>query len=117
MRFEAEDGLARSQVLLLDTPNMLANGTGQIDLHSESLAIDVVPHAKQQHLVPVSIPFSIEGRLADPSISINKTKASLRTSKEVLLSPLNLLGSLLPFVGDSAQDNPCLTLKNVTPPQ
>ena len=64
----------------------------------------------------MSTPFTIEGPLADPSISVSTAGASLRTGGEVLLSPLNLLGSLLPFVGNGGnKDNPCLTLKGVPP--
>lgn len=117
MRFDIEDGLAKSQTLLLDTPEMQALGKGQIDFRNETLAIDVDPRAKRQRLVSLSTPFSIKGPLADPSINISTTGASLRTGGEVLLSPLNLLGSLLPFVGNGGgdKDNLCLTLKNVPP--
>ena len=117
MRFDIKDGLAQSQALLLDTPEMQALGSGQIDFRNETLAINVNPRAKKQRLVSLSTPFSIEGPLADPSINISTTGASLRTGGEVLFSPLNLLGSLLPFVGNggSDSDNLCLTLKSVPP--
>lgn len=117
MRFDVEDGLAQSRTLVLDTPNMRAYGRGQIDFRNEFLAIGVEPQAKDKRLIALSTPFAIEGRLADPSIKVGAAGASLRKSGEVLLSPLNLFGSLLPFIGDDGKDgdDPCLTLKQVPP--
>jgi hypothetical protein len=62
----------------------------------------------------MSTPFGIKGPLANPSVEISSAGASARTVGEVLLSPINLLGSLLPFVSDHGkdEDNPCLALRD-----
>jgi len=62
----------------------------------------------------MSTPFAIRGPLNGPSVEIGTGGATVRTAGEVLLSPLNLLGSLLPFVSDRGrdEDNPCLALES-----
>ena len=114
LRFDVEDGIAQSKTLLLDSPNVLALGEGQIDLRKEWVEIDVAPQPKESRLVSLSTPFSIEGPLASPSVEVSSGGAAVRAAGQVILSPLNLLGSLLPFVsdGDEDEDNPCLAIQN-----
>ena len=114
LRFNVQDGVAESEVVLLDTPNILALGDGRIDLRNEIIDIDVRPQAKRRRLVALSTPFAIRGPLNGPSVEIGTGGAAVRTAGEVLLSPLNLLGSLLPFVSDRGrdEDNPCLALES-----
>ncbi len=62
----------------------------------------------------MSTPFGIKGPLANPSVEVSTAGAFARTAGEVMLSPVNLLGSLLPFVSDRGKDgdNPCLGLQS-----
>jgi hypothetical protein len=114
LRFDVQDGVAESEVVLLDTPNVLALGDGRIDLRNEMIDIDVRPRAKRRRLIAMSTPFAIRGPLRGPSVEISTGGATVRSAGEVLLSPLNLLGSLLPFVSDRGrdEDNPCLALES-----
>jgi peptidoglycan hydrolase-like protein with peptidoglycan-binding domain len=114
LRFDLQDGVAESQTLLLDTPNILALGKGRVDLRNESIDIEVSPEAKRKRLIAMSTPFAIKGPLANPSVKVSGAGASARTAGEVLVSPVNLLGSLLPFVSDRGKDddNPCLALQD-----
>ena len=117
LRFDIMDGVAEGKTLLLDTPDTQAIGEGNINLQKEFFDINVDPQPKQKRLIAFSTPFKIKGPLVDPAIKINTTGASVRKSGEVLLGPVNLLGSLLPFVGgkDDDDENLCLTLKPVAP--
>jgi uncharacterized protein involved in outer membrane biogenesis len=110
--FQIDDGVAKLQTLVLDTPNVIAAGGGYIDFARETLDVRIRPSAKHSRMVELATPFAITGSLAHPSVEVSATGATARTLGRIIVSPVNLLGSLLPFVNDRGrdQDNPCLTL-------
>jgi hypothetical protein len=89
-----------------------ATGKGKIDFKDESVNINVYPESKKSHLIELATPFKIKGTLASPVVKIGTTKTATRVVSEVVLSPVRILGSLLPFVGDNKEgaDHPCLDL-------
>jgi hypothetical protein len=111
-RFQAVDGVATLRSLALDTPNVIASGEGYIDFARETLDLQIRPSAKHRRMVELATPFTITGSLASPSVKASATGATARALGRVVFSPVNLLGSLLPFVNDRGRDrnNPCLTL-------
>ena len=111
-RFQVDDGVAKLQTLVLDTPNVIAAGGGYIDFARETLDARIRPSAKHNRMVELATPFAITGSLAHPSVEVSATGATARILGRIIVSPVNLLGSLLPFVNDRGrdQDNPCLTL-------
>jgi uncharacterized protein involved in outer membrane biogenesis len=111
-RFTIRNGVAKSDQLLLDTTNVRAMGDGKIDLRDQTVNIKVDPQPKKSHLIDLTSPFKIKGPLASPSVKVGTTRTATRVVGEVVLSPVRLLGSLLPFVGDSGAgaDHPCLDL-------
>ncbi len=114
LRFDVQEGLAQSQTVLLDTPNILVLGEGSIDFGKEFMDLNFSPQAKRRSLIAMSTPFGIRGPLANPSVEVNTAGATVRSAGKVLLSPINVLGSLLPFVSDRGKDgdNPCLRLES-----
>jgi uncharacterized protein involved in outer membrane biogenesis len=112
LRIDYHEGLGKIERQLLDTTNVLAPGKGDINLREETIDIKVDPHAKKTRFIELTTPFSIEGPLASPSVKVEGVTA--RMISEILLAPINLLGSLLlPFVHDHGKDpkNPCLILE------
>jgi uncharacterized protein involved in outer membrane biogenesis len=117
VRFDFRHGVAESKkLILLDTTNVLALGEGSIDLRDEIIDIKFKPHAKNRRLIETTIPFAIEGPLASPSVKVSSTRATARMVEDVLLTPVRLLGDLLPFVHDHGKDpnNPCLIRQAAT---
>ncbi len=114
LRFDVQEGLAQSQTVLLDTPNILVLGVGTIDFGKEFMDLSFNPQAKRRRLIAMSTPFGIRGPLANPSVEVNTSGATAQKVGKVLLSPINVLGSLLPFIGDRGKDgdNPCLQLES-----
>ena len=117
--FHAENGVAELDALVLDTPNMLAAGEGKIDFAREILDLRIQPRAKQSHLVDLATPFAIRGAFTNPSVEAGTIGATARALGRVAVSPVNFLGSLLPFVSDRGGDaeNPCLTLSEPAAPK
>jgi len=114
LRFDVQEGLAQSQTVLLDTPNVLVLGEGSIDFGKEFMDLNFSPQAKRGNLIAMSTPFGIKGQLANPSVEVNTAGATALAAGKVLLSPINVLGSLLPFIGNRGKDgdNPCLRLES-----
>ncbi len=111
MRFDVQDGFCKGRHLVMDTPTILAFGEGYVDLRKETINIRVQPKPKSRRLVGLTTPFTIEGPLADPDVRVSTRSASVRSVGEVLLSPVNLLGSLLPFSSRRrGEQDPCLEL-------
>jgi uncharacterized protein involved in outer membrane biogenesis len=115
-RFQAANGVATLRSLALDTPNVIASGEGYIDFARETLDVRFHPSAKHRGMVEFATPFAIKGSLASPSVEASAAGATARALGRILVSPVNLLGSLLPFVNDRGRDNanPCLTLADPT---
>jgi len=114
LRFDIQGGVAQSQVVLLDTPDTLVLGNGHIDFGKELIDLEFRPHAKTKRLTEMSTPFWIKGPLANPSVEVSAAGAVARKAGEVVLSPVNLLGSLMPFISSHEKDsgNPCLGLQS-----
>ncbi len=114
LRFDIEGGVAQSEVVLLDTPDSLVLGNGHIDFGKEFIDLEFRPRSKTKRLAELSTPFGIKGPLANPSVEVSTAGAVARKAGEVVLSPVNLLGSLLPFISSNEKDsgNPCLGLQN-----
>ena len=111
-RFDVQDGVAQSTALVLDTPRVQALGGGTIDLGRETIDIEVSPRAKSRSVARLTTPFAIRGPLADPDVAVNTSGAVAREVGNIILKPVNILGSLLPLVSSGGdEDSPCLALE------
>ncbi|MEX2124599.1 MAG: AsmA family protein [Woeseia sp.] len=59
--FSVDEGLARSQQMIMDTGAFNLYGRGEIRLGEQNLDIELVPHAKDFSLVSMRLPFRIHG--------------------------------------------------------
>jgi hypothetical protein len=108
----ADGGITTVRTLVLDTPNVIAVGDGYLDFARETIDVRIRPSPKRRSVVELATPFAIRGNLASPSVETSAMGVAARALGRVALSPVNLLGSLLPFVSDHGldPDNPCLAL-------
>ena len=76
------------------------------DLHLDRLR-------KTRRIANLTTRFSIEGDLARPRVNVSASGAAARTIGEIVLTPVNLLGRLLPFVNDRGNDatTPCISVE------
>jgi len=110
VRFESEDGIAKAKGFLLDTPAVRSAGTGEIDLHKETMDLLFDPEPKRKRIAQFTTPFAVRGPLSEPEVDVNMTSVAARTVGDIVFSPVNALGSLLSMVSDDGKDadNPCL---------
>jgi hypothetical protein len=76
--FKAHDGTLTAQTLLIDTDPVLITGGGTIQLDSETLDLELQGHPKELRVLRLSAPFSVQGTLKHPTISIEKGHRKLK---------------------------------------
>ena len=118
--FEIKNGLAESQVLMIDTNRMTVVGEGDINLKTEALDIGITPDPKEglgaDNVATVNVslsefakPFRLKGTLANPSLGIDPTKTLLTFGKTLggmaLFGPAGLATSFVS--GKFGENHPC----------
>jgi hypothetical protein len=113
---DIKDGHAKVTALVMDTPLMTTAGAGQIDLKTEKLNISLEPSPKKGvrgyslSFGELVKPFRLSGTLANPTLALDPTKATMVIGKAVggvvLFGPAGILAAM---AGKSSDDeNPCL---------
>jgi uncharacterized protein involved in outer membrane biogenesis len=105
-----KDGVAISQVLLLDTDSITLVGEGQTDLKTEAIRYHLVPRPKDPSLVSIATPINVSGSLADPSYLPDTVSVAGSVATAVvgnLLLPG--VGLLLPLLNQgTGEAHPCM---------
>jgi AsmA family protein len=76
--FKVHDGTLTTQTLLIDTDPVLITGSGTIQLDTEALDLELQGHPKHLRVLRLSAPFSVQGTLAQPRISLEKGNRKLK---------------------------------------
>ncbi len=121
-RFDIENGVAESSVLVLDTEHMCVIGSGELNLRQESLNMSITPLPKDGfgtkatgkyslNLGLLTRPFKLGGTLSKPSLTLDRKKTAITVGKALggiaLFGPFGIAAAL---IGKSAGDqNPCLS--------
>ncbi len=80
-----KDGLATPRVLVIDTENAVINITGDVNLKSEALNMDIVPRSKGLRIISLRSPLYVHGTFKDPSPGVHAGPLALRGAGMVLL--------------------------------
>jgi uncharacterized protein involved in outer membrane biogenesis len=114
-RFAIKDGVATSEVQLLDSATFSLAGGGTFDLRDESLDLAFDTETRQAALVSLAIPFRVTGTLAKPSVAPDPMGTAMSAAKVVgsVANPLAALGALAgqqAISGATSEEaaNPCL---------
>ncbi|MBI4831504.1 MAG: AsmA-like C-terminal region-containing protein [Candidatus Lindowbacteria bacterium] len=101
-RFDINDGIAESTVLVLNTSKMSVIGAGRVNLKTEGLDLSLKPSPKQGSATSVGgvslnlgelvKPFKLSGTLANPKLAIDPTQTAVTIGKAAggmaLLGPI-----------------------------
>jgi uncharacterized protein involved in outer membrane biogenesis len=71
-RFQARDGTLLARELMLDTDRMVINGTGSIQLGTETIDLRIQGEPKGLRLLRLSGPLVIQGSLRHPTLQLDK---------------------------------------------
>lgn len=96
-----KNGKATTNALIVETANVQVVGGGTIDLRNEELNLSFIPRPKRTQAVDIVTPFSIKGKLGDPSVELGSSRTG-RIVSEIVALPFNLIGRIL------GGDNPVL---------
>ncbi|HYD64912.1 AsmA family protein [Azospirillum sp.] len=96
---EAQNGVAKVNALVLDTPETLITGQGGVNLKEERLNMRVQGKAKHPQIFATHVPVTVGGTLGDPDIGVDATETAARGAAAVALGVLlTPLASILPLV-------------------
>lgn len=122
--FRIKDGLAKSNVLFLDTASLTAAGAGWVNLKTEELRFGIKPKAKQGigtketgrltvGLSELARPFELTGTLTHPTLTISTTDAILTIAKAAggvaLFGPVGLASLFIS--GDFGEIDSCASAR------
>ena len=93
--FDVKQGLMTSKVILLDTADTVINGSGQINLATETLDIVLKPQPKDKSILSLRSPLKITGTFGAPSGSPDTGALVGRAGLAVALGIVNPLLALL----------------------
>lgn len=110
-RITVEEGIARADPILLDTPDSLIRMNGTISLHDEIIDLDVETDAKDVSWGNLVGGVQIGGTLRDPAVNINATPSLLQGGVAALLSGVAGPLGAIPFADlGFGEDAPCQQL-------
>ncbi|WP_245986912.1 AsmA-like C-terminal region-containing protein [Azospirillum thermophilum] len=102
-----ENGVARADALVLDTPETLLTGEGGINLRTEALDLRLVGRAKEAQVLATHVPVLVRGTLGNPDIGVDPTESAARGAAAVALGVLlTPLAGILPFLDPGSDEQP-----------
>jgi hypothetical protein len=108
-RIDVEDGVAKTDKLLLDTSRLTIAGSGALDLDTEELDLLLSPNSKQPRLVGVANPVRVTGTLATPEVAVTVLPTRRRAATGLLAGLINPAFLIVTFSGiGSGGGNPCV---------
>ena len=124
--FSVTNGKADVRRFVLDTDTAVVNVTGNVNLASETLDLDVRPRTKGARIITLRTPLYAKGTFKNPDVGPQKGPLALKAGAAVALATIvTPLAALLPLVNiDKAPDTDCAavmaqanaTRKNPTSP-
>lgn len=118
-RFDVKEGIATATTLLLDTPDALVVGAGNVNLGDETLFLELRPHHKSPVAISFRTPIQIRGTLGKPDVHLEPGPLAARIAGMVALGVLAPPAAILPLINTGlGEQNACATAFSAqNPPQ
>jgi AsmA family protein len=106
IHFNVADGVANADHMVIDTKNVLIKGSGNINLGTEALDLEIQGHPKKVRLVRLRSPIDVRGTLSAPAIRLEPGSLAKQGSVAVALGVLATpLAAILAFVDPGLAKN------------
>jgi len=103
-----ENGLAQSELFVLDTDDTVFIGEGHVNFANEEIDVTIHPRPKDESILALRTPLHLSGTLADPSAGIKGGKLAAKGVAAVALGLVNPLLAILPLIETGpGQDSDC----------
>ncbi|MEP7099714.1 MAG: AsmA family protein [Burkholderiales bacterium] len=101
--FKAERGLLTPRAFVIDTRDSLLLVDGTVSLANEGMNLKVTTRPKDFSPLALRTPVLVRGSFSKPSVTIEPSRLAPRVGAAALLSLINPLAALIPFIdlGDS----------------
>ena len=100
-----QDGVLRSRVFVLDTPDSTAWIDGSVSLASEAIDLRMVVSPKDFSPLTLRAPLHVGGSLANPTLSVESAPLAAKAAGAVMLGLVAPLAALIPLLDPgSAED-------------
>lgn len=97
-QLKVENGVARTQVALLDTPDSTVLVDGDVSLAKERLKLTLTAKPKDFSPLTVRAPVHITGTFADPDVAPDAKTLGMKAAAAALLAVINPLAALIPLI-------------------
>ncbi|WP_114810797.1 AsmA family protein [Paraburkholderia kururiensis] len=109
--FVATDGVLDSRVFALDTEDAVIDIGGKVNLHDESMDLNIHPHTKGFRVFSLRSPLYVKGTFKDPHVGVDAAALALRGGAMVGLGLINPFAALIPLIAPSNNKPlPCANL-------
>lgn len=100
-----EKGMARPRMFVLDTRDSTIWVTGSLSLQTEALDLTAVVSPKDFSPLTLRTPVHVKGTFSAPAVSLEKGTIGGKVGAAALLSLLNPLAAVIPFIDPGAKDD------------
>lgn len=97
-QLKAENGLVRTQLALVDTPDSTVLVDGSVSLAQERLKLTMTAKPKDFSPLTVRAPVHIRGSFAEPEIEPDAKTLGVKAAAAALLAAINPLAALIPLM-------------------
>jgi hypothetical protein len=99
IEMQVENGVARSQQIVIGTPTLVIDGHGRVDLVEDQMEIVLIPRPKHARLGTVHVPVLISGPMEKPTVGLDWVDVFPRLGIETATALIEPLLANLPFDG------------------
>lgn len=109
--FVATNGLFDARLFVFDTQDAVINVTGNANMATEKLDLDIVPHTKGFRIFSLRSPLYVQGTMKNPSVGVHTGPLLIRAGGAVALTvvaaPAAALLALVSPSHDNGDQNTC----------
>ena len=109
--FSINNGLMETRYFVLDTEDAVVSVSGEINLATEAMDIEVVPKTKGLRIISLRSPLYAKGTFKNPDIGLKKGPLIAKAGGAIVLGAVNPLAALIPLIKSGrTQDIDCARL-------
>lgn len=98
MRFVAREGLLRSELGLVDTPDTTVLINGNVSLAQEQLDLQVMAHPKDFSPLSLRSPIRLHGSFSQPQVQLDAGRIGLKVLAAAALAAITPLAAVIPLI-------------------
>lgn len=102
--FKVTQGVMQTRSFVLDTDESIINVTGQIDLSSEQLALEIQPRNKALRVLSLRSPLYVKGTFKSPDVGVDKGAVALKLGAAIALGAIAPAAALLPLLNVGSEE-------------